>query len=191
PPSIAYAFVDGTKADMADRAKRFPRDRLGFVFQEGHLITDASAGLNAGLPGLLNGITGDDDELKHYMNALQLPPDAAHRQAWRLPGGQKQRIALLRPLSHGPQIVFADEPTSSLDRRTAEAIMRLLVRYQEQEPSRTLFWATHDLALAREFATDFLIVRKLESGAVDLAACGREEIDHLESKVYAGAAGIA
>jgi putative ABC transport system ATP-binding protein len=186
PPSIIYQFADGTTADMADSQAAFPRDRLGFVFQEGHLISDASVSVNAGLPGLLNGIAGDGKHLEEFLQALQLPKDAPGREVWRLSGGQKQRVALLRALLHGPQIIFADEPTSSLDRRTAAVIMRLLKSYQEQDESRTLFWATHDLALAREFATDFLIVRRDAEGAVELKACGCEQIDTLEDEVYAG-----
>ena len=64
---------------MADVGKPFPRDRLGFVFQEGHLITDASSGINAALPGLLNGIAARDSDLKEYMDALRLPAGAANR----------------------------------------------------------------------------------------------------------------
>jgi putative ABC transport system ATP-binding protein len=186
PPSIVYRFADGVTADMADPQAAFPRDRLGFVFQEGHLISDASVSINAGLPGLLNGIAADGKHLEEFLQALQLPRDAPGREVWRLSGGQKQRVALLRALLHGPQIIFADEPTSSLDRRTAGVIMRLLKSYQEQDESRTLFWATHDLALAREFATDFLIVRRNAEGAIELKACGRGEVDTIEDEVYAG-----
>lgn len=192
PPSIIYRFSDGTLADMANTAIPFPRDRLGFMFQEGHLITDASAGINAALPSLLNGISCRDSDLREFMDALKLPPEAAGREAWRLSGGQKQRVALLRALFHQPQIIFADEPTSSLDKRSAEAIMRLLVEYQQQVPSRTLFWVTHDLQLASDFATDFLIVRKPDGQPVELegplANPGRDGLAEIERKVYTGAA---
>jgi putative ABC transport system ATP-binding protein len=191
PPSIVYRFSDGTTADMADTARRFPRGRLGFVFQEGHLITDAAAGMNAALPGLLNGISNHDNDLDEYMNALKLPHQAARREAWRLSGGQKQRVALLRALFHQPQIIFADEPTSSLDKRMAESIMRLLVNYQTQSPGRTLFWATHDLQLAAEFATDFLIVRKPEGRPVELEGPlpnpGVQQLADVEARIYASA----
>lgn len=191
PPSISYRFADATEADMADMKKPFPRRQLGFVFQEGHLITDASAGLNAALPGLLNGISGVDANLRQYMNALELPPDASRREAWRLSGGQKQRVAILRALFHCPQIIFADEPTSNLDKRTAAAIMQLLVEYQQQNSNRTLFWATHDLPLAMEFATDFLIVRKTVGRAVELEGLltnpGPSCLAQIEAKVYGGA----
>jgi ABC-type nitrate/sulfonate/bicarbonate transport system ATPase subunit len=175
---------------LADVSKPFPRNRLGFVFQEGHLITDASAGINAALPGLLNGFAASDLDLVEYMDALRLPDHAASREAWRLSGGQKQRVALLRALFHRPQVIFADEPTSSLDKRTAEAIMQLIVDYQEQEPGRTLFWATHDLQLAADFATDFVIVRKSEEAGVELEGPlpnpGRERFSEIENRVYEG-----
>jgi ABC-type lipoprotein export system ATPase subunit len=189
--SILYQFSDGTTADMADRKWPFPRDRLGFVFQEGHLITDGSAGINAALPGLLNGISGRDQDMNEYMDALKLPEEAAWREAWRLSGGQKQRVALLRALFHQPQIIFADEPTSSLDKRMAEAIMRLLVKYQELGVQRSLFWATHDLQLAAEFATDLVIVRKPEGRSVELEGPipnpGSRHLAEIERKVYDGA----
>jgi ABC-type lipoprotein export system ATPase subunit len=193
-PSILYRFSDGTVADMADREKPFPRQRLGFVFQEGHLITDASAGINAALPGLLNGIPGRDTDLQHFMDALELPSDSVGREAWRLSGGQKQRVAILRALFHCPQIIFADEPTSNLDKRTAAAIMQLFVEYQEQDLTRTLFWATHDLPLAAEFATEFLIVRivhKPDGQDLELEGplpnLGPSHLKEIEAKVYSGA----
>jgi putative ABC transport system ATP-binding protein len=192
PPEIRYTFADGTTADMANRKVRFPRDRLGFVFQEGHLISDVSAGINAALPGLLNGIPASEDELRQFMNLLQLPADTATREAWRLSGGQKQRVAILRALFHRPDIIFADEPTSSVDKRTAAAIMHLLVGFQAQQPGRTLFWATHDLSLAAEFATDFLIVRKLNGQPVELEGPIPNPypapLTAIEEKVYEGRA---
>ena len=192
PPKISYTFADGVNSDMANGKRRFPRHRLGFVFQEGHLITDASAGLNAALPGLLNGIRASDDELKRFMQGLGLPPDAVAREAWRLSGGQKQRVAILRALFHTPQIIFADEPTSSVDKRMAAAIMRLLAAYQEQESGRTLFWATHDLPLAAEFATDFLLVRKPNGGSIQLEGPipnpHPEPLTGIEKKIYEGTA---
>lgn len=191
PPSIIYTFADGAKADMAARDKPFPRQQLGFVFQEGHLIADASAGINAALPRLLNGIPGADSELQGYMDALELPPGSASREVWRLSGGQKQRVAILRALFHRPQIIFADEPTSNLDKRTAETIMLLLAGYQEQEPCRTLFWATHDLPLAMKFATDFFIVRKPLGEPTQLDGPipnnDPENLKEIEDKVYRGA----
>jgi ABC-type lipoprotein export system ATPase subunit len=192
PPSIAYMFSDGTTADMANRKHIFPRYRLGFVFQEGHLITDASAGINAALPGLLNGIHRRDEDVVDSLEALGLPAGAANREAWRLSGGQKQRVAILRALFHQPQIIFADEPTSSLDKRTAAAIMQVLTEYQEADPHRSLFWATHDLRLAAEFASDFLVVRKREGQEIELEGPfpnpGLEQLHEVEEKVYDGAA---
>jgi ABC-type lipoprotein export system ATPase subunit len=190
PPEISYTFTDGVTSDMAKGKRGFPRHRLGFVFQEGHLIADASAGLNAALPGLLNGIRASDDELKPFMESLGLPPDAVAREAWRLSGGQKQRVAIIRALFHAPQIIFADEPTSSVDKRMAASIMRLLAAYQEQEPGRTLFWATHDLPLAAEFATDFLLVRKPNGGSIELEGPipnpYPEPLTGIEKKIYEG-----
>src|SRR5262249_3122555 len=59
--------------------------------------------------------------------------------------------------------------------------------YQEQDAGRTLFWATHDLALAKEFATDFLIVRRQAgSGKIEMKACGSEQAGQIEEEVYAG-----
>ncbi|NPU13067.1 ATP-binding cassette domain-containing protein [Bradyrhizobium sp. 83002] len=190
PASITYSFSDGTTADMADRKKAFPRHRLGFVFQEGHLITDASAGINAALPGLLNGIQHSDEDVVSSLDAMGLPAGAAGREAWRLSGGQKQRVAILRALFHQPQVIFADEPTSSLDKRTAAAIMRVLADYQEADPLRTLFWATHDLQLAAEFASDFLVVRKRPGQEIELEGPfpnpGLEQWREVEEKVYDG-----
>lgn len=190
-PAVTYRFGDGTVADMADGRGSFPRDRLGFVFQEGHLVTDVSAGLNAALPGLLHGRAADEGRLERLLEALSLPADVARREAWRLSGGQKQRISIVRALFHGPEIVFADEPTSSVDGRMAADVMRLLATYQERGPRRTLVWATHDLDLALAFATDFLIVRKGRGEAVELEGpiprSAETTVAGIEMKLYGGA----
>jgi putative ABC transport system ATP-binding protein len=65
-----------------------------------------------------------------------------------LSGGEEQRVAIARVLAQSPQIIFADEPTGNLDRKTGEAILRL-IRTTLGEHERTLVIITHDPEIAR------------------------------------------
>jgi len=83
--------------------------------------------------------------------------DRANNRPGQLSGGQRQRVAIARALARKPKLVVADEPTANLDRKTGEAILRLMRHMQEQYRISFLF-ASHDTALMKA-ADDLIMLR--------------------------------
>ena len=123
------------------------RHRVGFVFQSFGLMPLLSAFENVELPLHIGGIPWRERR-KRATEALEmvgLGARARHRP-YELSGGEQQRVAIARALVHGPDVVFADEPTGELDSGTAASILSVLrdiATYQ----GVTVIVATHDLSL--------------------------------------------
>lgn len=133
--------------DEEARAKLRARD-VGFVFQSFMLIPTLNALENVQLPALLRG----ESESVSWENAEQLliqlglEKRLKHMPA-QLSGGEQQRVAIARAFSTRPKILFADEPTGNLDRRTGDKIADLLFSLN-RDYGTTLILVTHDLTLA-------------------------------------------
>jgi len=126
---------------------RLRRERVGFVFQDIRLVAHLTARDNARLAGLvLGGAAGRAaaaraDELLARFGVAH----AADRRPSGLSRGEAQRVALARALAHRPGVVFADEPTASLDPDSGKAIWALLVELARDEEQRVaVVAATHD-----------------------------------------------
>ena len=130
----------------AERAKVRLR-RFGFVFQSFNLVTVLTARQNVELPlGLAGASPGErrrraDDLLRRF----GLAPRADHLPH-RLSGGERQRVALARALANDPDVVFADEPTGSLDSVTGREVVTALRKVAVE--GRTVVLVTHDEALS-------------------------------------------
>jgi putative ABC transport system ATP-binding protein len=110
----------------ADRS-RLRRSSFGFVFQFGQLVPELSALENVALPLLLNGVRRSDaDKLAAGWFVELGLTGLERRRAGEMSGGQAQRVAIARALVIEPAIVFADEPTGSLDSLAGEHVMELL-----------------------------------------------------------------
>ncbi|RSM55736.1 peptide ABC transporter ATP-binding protein [Actinoplanes sp. ATCC 53533] len=118
------------------------RDRIGFVFQAFNLLPTLTAEQNILLPGELAGRRPDRHRLAQVAADLGLADRLHHRPA-QLSGGQQQRVACARALMSRPEVVFADEPTGSLDTRTGADVLRLL-RRSVREWGQTVVMVTHD-----------------------------------------------
>lgn len=133
--------------DEEARAKLRARD-VGFVFQSFMLIPTLNALENVQLPALLRGESesvsrGNAEQL---LIQLGLEKRLTHMPA-QLSGGEQQRVAIARAFSTRPKILFADEPTGNLDRRTGDKIADLLFSLN-RDYGTTLILVTHDLTLA-------------------------------------------
>ena len=119
------------------------RRHLGFVFQR-----DMTAGENVALSCLLDGMT-KKEALKVAMDRLTSVGLSAYsgQRPGELSGGEAQRVAIARATATDPQIIFADEPTASLDSLSAEAVVEELLQ-ATTEQGRTLIMVTHDPAVA-------------------------------------------
>lgn len=107
---------------------RLRRGEFGFVFQFGQLVPELTALDNVVLPLLLGGMGRRNavERAEHVLASLEVDSVAGQR-AGEMSGGQSQRVAVARALVTEPQVIFADEPTGSLDSSNGEIVMELLV----------------------------------------------------------------
>ncbi|HHO3377326.1 TPA: putative ABC transporter ATP-binding protein YbbA [Morganella morganii] len=133
--------------DEEARAKLRARD-VGFVFQSFMLIPTLNALENVQLPALLRGESESvsRENAEQLLIQLGLEKRLKHMPA-QLSGGEQQRVAIARAFSTRPKILFADEPTGNLDRRTGDKIADLLFSLN-RDYGTTLILVTHDLSLA-------------------------------------------
>jgi putative ABC transport system ATP-binding protein len=118
------------------------RDHIGFIFQAFNLMPTLTAEQNILLPAELAGRRPDRRRLAQVAADLGLADRLHHRPA-QLSGGQQQRVACARALMSRPDVVFADEPTGSLDTRTGAGVLHLL-RRSVREWGQTVVMVTHD-----------------------------------------------
>ncbi len=143
--------IDGTAlAGLSDRAlTRLRRERIGFVFQSYNLVPTLTARENITLPVDLAGKRVDQERYERIVSTLSLGERLAHRPA-ELSGGQQQRVAAARALVTDPAVVFADEPTGALDRRSGSELLGFL-RDAARSVGQTVVMVTHD-PVAASFA---------------------------------------
>ncbi|MDH3689886.1 MAG: ABC transporter ATP-binding protein [Gammaproteobacteria bacterium] len=151
-PTTGSIQIDGTMLTELSEHHRtlFRRRHIGFVFQFFNLIPTLTVAENVMLPLELNGLH-DPAGRKERLTELLARVDLEHRASSfpdRLSGGEQQRIALVRALSHRPQILLADEPTGNLDLDSAAAVLTLL-RELPCETGTTVVMATHSHDAAR------------------------------------------
>lgn len=134
------------------RLADFRSQRIGFVFQNHHLLPQLSVLENVLLPTLAPR-TRDGQALnraKELVERVGLTSRIDHRPA-ELSGGERQRVAVARALIHHPDLFLADEPTGNLDRTTARAIGELLLDLQSEE-NTMLIVVTHSQELAERMS---------------------------------------
>lgn len=121
---------------------------MGFIFQNSLLLEDFTAFENVLMPLLINGQDKKTarERANYLLNKTGLLDRAYHKPS-QLSGGEKQRVSLARALSTNPKVIFADEPTGSLDEENASFVEDLLINLVEEE-SATLILVTHNLAFA-------------------------------------------
>jgi putative ABC transport system ATP-binding protein len=117
---------------------------IGFIFQLYNLIPVLTAIQNVELPLLLVKMSGKERR-QRALTALELVGlgDRIHHYPRQLSGGQEQRVAIARAIVSDPSVLLADEPTGDLDRKSAEEILLLLERLN-QEFQKTIVMVTHD-----------------------------------------------
>jgi putative ABC transport system ATP-binding protein len=121
---------------------------IGFVFQHFNLIPVLTAIENVELPLLLTKL-GRAERKKRAEIALRVVglDDRLHHRPAQLSGGQEQRVGIARAIVHDPEIIVADEPTGELDRGSADDVLSLLERLND-EFDKTILMVTHDPAAA-------------------------------------------
>jgi putative ABC transport system ATP-binding protein len=150
-PSRGTVRVDGVDLGTLseDRRAAFRAERVGFVFQTFQLLPTLTALENVLVPlELKPGGRRDGDEARaHELLGRVGLSDRLHHYPAQLSGGEQQRVGVARAFANHPSILFADEPTGSLDAETGRGVIDLLVELN-REAQTTLVLVTHDPALA-------------------------------------------
>jgi energy-coupling factor transporter ATP-binding protein EcfA2 len=120
-------------------------EKIGFIFQQFHLIPFLTAVENVMLAQYFHSMT-DEKEAIDGLTRVGLG-DRAHHLPSQLSGGEQQRVCIARALINDPKIILADEPTGNLDAVNEEIVLRLLREFHQQ--GRTIVMVTHDPVVAR------------------------------------------
>ncbi|WP_333680778.1 ATP-binding cassette domain-containing protein [Dyella sp.] len=147
-PTRGSIQLDGHALEQLDEEARadLRRRLVGFVFQSFHLLPALTAEQNVMLPLELEGHTDARERAHAALDAVGLGTRRRHYPA-QLSGGEQQRVAIARAFVHGPRVLFADEPTGNLDRRTGRHVCDLLFALNRDHHT-TLILVTHDMQLA-------------------------------------------
>jgi len=168
-PDLGDVLFDGQVVNAMSEADRtrLRRTAFGFVFQFGQLVPELTAADNVALPLLLNRTrrkvaykTADT-----WLDKLGVGDKGGNRTG-ELSGGEAQRVAVARALALAPKVIFADEPTGSLDSLTGEKVMDLLTDLARQQGA-TVVLVTHDARVAA-YADRVATVRDGIVSSVDL-----------------------
>jgi putative ABC transport system ATP-binding protein len=155
PTAGAVRLVGKDLGRLGEGARtRLRRDRVGFVFQSYNLLSELTVEQNVMLPRRLGAPGGRT--LQDVLRAVGLS-GAEYRLVGGLSGGQRQRVAIARALASEPTVIFADEPTGSLDPTTGSQILSLL-RAAVDTQAVTVVMVTHD-PLAAAISDRLILLR--------------------------------
>lgn len=118
-----------------DKLAHLRRKTFGFVFQNHFLINYLTA-----IENILVSIPGQIEEADRLLHELNIS-HVRDKKPYQMSAGEKQRVAIARAIAHQPEIIFADEPTASLDRKNADIVIEQL---RKRTQKATLFVVTHD-----------------------------------------------
>ncbi len=146
-PTTGEIWLDGENVASFSPAdlNRVRAEKIGFVFQQFHMIPYLTAVENVMLAQYFHSMT-DEKEALDALERVGLKERAYHLPS-QLSGGEQQRVCIARALINDPKIVLADEPTGNLDAANEEIVLRLLRELHQQ--GRTIVMVTHDPVVAR------------------------------------------
>lgn len=169
-PDAGRIVLDGTRlCGKSGRDLRKARNRVGFVFQKHGLVPRLSV-----LTNVLHGTLAHHSGPRHWFQGFAAQADRekamhclsqvglvhlSHKRCDELSGGQSQRVAIARALMQEPSILFADEPTASLDPQSGEEVMELFAALGRAN-GLTLFFVSHHIEHALHYADRIIGVRE-------------------------------
>lgn len=148
-PTTGQFLLDGVSIEtQTDRQlAKIRNEKIGFVFQQFHLLPRLSAWKNVELPLIYSGMSKRERQERAYLALKRVGlVDRLHYKPSSLSGGQKQRVAIARAIVNTPAIVLADEPTGALDSKTSESIMELLRELNVDGATIAIITHEHEIA---------------------------------------------
>jgi lipoprotein-releasing system ATP-binding protein len=149
-PDSGKVIYDGEELSrLSDRKlSAFRNANIGFIFQFHRLLPEFTALENAAMPAMISGMSLSKAKAKamELLEVLGIADRSKHKPG-EMSGGECQRVAIARALVNSPQVIFADEPTGSLDSENRREIERLIASLR-QEFGHTFVIVTHDMTLA-------------------------------------------
>lgn len=143
-------YIDGCDVSglSRDALADFRCHHIGFVFQSHHLLPEFSAEENVMIPAMIAGVSSREARrnAREWLTRLGLEERFQHKPS-ELSGGEQQRVAIARAVINNPSVLFADEPTGSLDSSTKQDIQNVLFDLRKST-GQTIVLVTHDLELA-------------------------------------------
>ena len=143
-------YIDGCDVSglSRDALADFRCQHIGFVFQSHHLLPEFSAEENVMIPAMIAGVSSREARrnAREWLARLGLAERVQHKPS-ELSGGEQQRVAIARAVINNPSVLFADEPTGSLDSSTKQDIQNVLFDLRKST-GQTIVLVTHDPELA-------------------------------------------
>jgi len=166
-PTSGNIFFKKKKISDKDNDKDSVRKNgISIIYQQNNLLSDFTALENVMIPLINNGISWNESKKKslNILNLVNLSKRINHFPS-ELSGGEQQRVAVARALITEPDIILADEPTGSLDRKTANEVFSLFLKIKSK--NRAILYATHNRELSKraDYKLDIIdgkIIRKNE-----------------------------
>ncbi|HPE58910.1 MAG TPA: cell division ATP-binding protein FtsE [Thiolinea sp.] len=161
-PSKGELLVGSTPLNKLSR-HQVPayRRRIGFIFQDPHLLYDRSVFENVAIPLLISGM--GPTEIRRRVNAALDKVGLMHKEKnypLMLSAGERQRVGIARAVVNRPTIILADEPTGNLDPALAQDIMYTFAQFNEL--GTTVLIASHDHMLVERMKKRIIVLQKVE-----------------------------
>lgn len=155
--SSGEVILDGERIDTLDEDALVDirRGKIGYVFQQYHLLPSLTALENVLLPLTFAGVRGQDGKALDLLQRVGLGKRAGHKPS-QLSGGEQQRVAIARALVNDPLLTLADEPTGNMDRKTGREILDLFEQLNKE--GLTIIMVTHNPEAA-ERAKEIIVLQ--------------------------------
>lgn len=159
PTSGSYYFEGKDMSTIGNKElASFRKNKIGFIFQDFNLLDTMSVQDNIALPLALSKVSHDEitkkvDEIGGFLGLT----DHLNKYPYQLSGGQKQRTAAARALMTSPSVIFADEPTGSLDSKSSAELLGCLASMNEKYKT-TIIMVTHD-AFAASYCRRIMFIK--------------------------------
>ena len=144
-PTSGFVEIDGMEVGKMSKAElaTMRNGKIGFIFQNFHLLHNITALANVTLPFLYSDVPRSQRRPRamQLLKSVGLEERADHKP-FEMSGGQQQRVAIARALVNHPKLILADEPTGNLDSRSGLEILALLERLNRE--GLTILMVTHD-----------------------------------------------